>query len=386
VETLNVPGQDLGVRQRIPSLNPLYPGCPALFIQSGSTDSDIDGTADLIAREGLGLVVTVNVKHRMNRLNRLAKTIKASGGSMRHVLVDADHYSGTNRNVAPQTLSRDWIQAQFDAGCTFATTDSPYIPEGQLEALRSVLLQGKALGPNVLTVLPLHISWLTKRAHILLKEINEVGVPVALVLEHKGDPLGTHAAVDGLVEVLDAAAAAVCLLRSDISTIGAVAFGASLGAIGTTTGLRHNYATDPPKPDEKKPFIPRAAVGAYVPRCMTYRTLEKLNDAIDSDPEHQERWICLCAECGGRTMALIVTEVDAYQHSIASIAEMGDDLLGHLSDPDEMRRSWVAKCRAAQTTNDEVADETGIKWESPGFIGAWQALLPWEEPHTVISV
>lgn len=61
---------------------------------------------------------------------------------------------------------------------------------------------------------------------------------MALVLAHRNDPLGSLAAVRGLLRVL-AEIPNVVLLRTDLAAIGAVANGASLGAVGTSTSVRH---------------------------------------------------------------------------------------------------------------------------------------------------
>jgi hypothetical protein len=75
----------------------------------------------------------------------------------------------------------------------------------------------------------------------LTAEVNQHGIPVALVLEHKDDPLGPHRAVKGLIDFLAGTEAPVSMLCCDISALGTLAFGADWAAAGVRSGLRHLY-------------------------------------------------------------------------------------------------------------------------------------------------
>lgn len=368
-------------RVRFPSSNPLFAGCPALFLQTACGPSTLGAAASLVAAEETGILLTLD-----SRTTALAKALRKAVGECRAIvaaaaqdpraghaiLVDANRYSGKNRAVATaagSNLDPAWIEVQRELGLPVALTDSPYIESADHAALGSLLAEARALGQDVVAVLPLHLDWLKKDASSLVSAVNRAGAPVALVLEHADDPLGVQDAVAGLVHLLKHAEVAVALLRCDISVIGAIAFGASLGAVGTTTGLRHLY----PAKEHSSGFNGGARIGTYVPRGMVYRALETLNTAISLDQEHQERWICGCGRCYNRPLSHITDEVAAYEHALTAIADLGESIL---NAPSALHRqhAWVGECNHAQITNLEIADDTGLRWEPPKFQAAWHKL------------
>lgn len=373
--TAAVPGVDSSgpaapvARGRFPSPAPLVPGFPGLLIQTGGQTADVDNAAALVRAEGMGMVLTISSRVRKyhERLRVLARRHVRVVGPVSHVLVDAGRYTGKNRHVGTG-LSRSWIDAQRAAGLSILLTDSPFLPSGDRTTLVTILAQARTFGDGVVVVLPLDLDWLTKRAErdFLINAVNEASVPVALVLQHTGDPLGSQKSVDGLIQLLDSARVPVGLLRCDLSVIGSVAFGASFGAVGTTTGLRHLYPYKAGGGGYREPRI-----AALVANCMAYRTLEKINAAIADAPHDMPRWKCLCDYCYGRTLDCIHDEVHAYQHSLSSISLLGSRILDWASDLDR-RHSWVDECEKAQLVNIGIGDDTGITWEPPGFLGAWR--------------
>ena len=173
----------------------------------------------------------------------------------------------------------------------------------------------------------------------------------------------------GLVRLLADTLVQLCLLRSDLSVIEAVAFGASMGAVGTSTGLRHNY----PAVGDGPGFRPDPSIGALVPQSMGYRTLQKINAAIDADPDNQPRWRCNCRFCGDTVLTRIVSEVQAFQHSLAATAVLGEKILTGDSTL-KRQHAWVCACQHAQYVNLEIAAETAMSWEPPAYLAGWQKL------------
>lgn len=369
------------VYRRFASPNPLFVGCPSLFLQTKCGSADLSAAAALVAVEETGILLTLDsrTKDRTKVLRRVVAECRAviaattpdrSAGHA--VLADANRYSGKNRAVATASgpnLDPAWIAEQRTLGLPALLTDSPYIEASDHAALYAVLEEARHLGNGVLAVLPLHLDWLKKDVAGLAAAISKAGVPVALVLEHTDDPLGVHDAVAGLVTLLGTATVKIALLRCDISVIGAVAFGASFGAVGTTTGLRHLYPTK----EKSGGFNPGARIGTYVPRAMAYRALDTLNTAIALDPDHPERWNCPCRHCYNRPLSCIHDEVAAYQHSLAAIADLGEYVLNATS-PLHSQHAWLGRCSHAQITNMEIADDTGLRWDPPKFQGAWHKL------------
>lgn len=352
---------------RFPSPDPLFADCPGLFVQAKGTVDALPAVASLVREEGMGTVFTMGRgKNHQPLMKELAQAHRQVAGQIDHVLFDADRYSGQNRRVGATALDAGWIKAQRAAGVRLALTDSPYIPARDHVALVSTLAQTKGFGEGAVAVLPLSLAWLTKDVASLIAAINQAGVRVALVLEHRKDPLGVQAAVVGLVRLLDEVEVKVALLRSDLSVIGALAFGASMGAVGTSTSLRHYYPADDGGGIPRKPSI-----AAFVPWSMCYRTLQKINAAIDADPDNQQRWCCQCRFCNGALLNSIVSEVQAFQHSLAAIAILGEEILNSAT-PIERRCAWVNNCKHAEHVNHEIAADTGMSWEPPAYLAGWQ--------------
>lgn len=363
-----------GRRVRLPSPNPLFAGCPALFIQLPASGQAFHNVAPLLADEQMGAVMTVSAWDKGAALGRAAKEFLEAHPTLEHVLVDADRYSGSNRVIGAGPLSREWASRQLDAGTSMALTDSPYIPEGDEAAICSILRQAAAFRLPVVAALPCHPSWLSRpdRLDRLVELVNRYGVPVALMLEHRSDPFGVQATVQGLVDFLERSRVKVLLLRCDLSALGAVAWGASVGAFGTKTSLRHFYPLEEKKADSDKRFH-GARVGAYVPCSMSYRTLTKIGAAVAADVEHLERWACGCRSCGGAGLDMIADEVTSYRHSMASIADLAE---GILVGPDASTRqlAWVEKCRHAQIVNEEIRADLGIPWQNPAYLAGWHRI------------
>ncbi len=359
-------------RLHLPSPRALSPGCPAIFIHSDGVEDRAQAVASLCTDEGIGAVHVVGVKdaNKIHRMRRLVELHRQSGGRVEHVLFDAARYSGKNRTSGPADLDPSWVQAQLEAGVSQAMTDSPFVPEDDFDTVWSILSQTKAMGVPAIAVLPMHLSLVRKHSARLLELINKAGVPVAIMLEHAKDPLGVKAAVQGLVQVLSAEPK-VLLLRTDLSAIGAVAWGAGVGAIGTSPGRRHIF------PPPTTAIRTARHISLFVPKAMSYRKIATLNLAITRAPEHSEWWTCDCSYCHGRQLSWIATAEEAYLHSVAAVADTADEVLGNAATLPERRRSWIAHCDYSQNVNLEIEAVLGGGWPCPDLLGAWrQAMTP----------
>lgn len=198
-----------------------------------------------------------------------------------------------------------------------------------LAGLRSILARARELGEDVIACLPLHISWLADHpwSTVLEEEIRTSGVAVALVLEHKNDPLGAQKVLRGLLTLL-AAGSPVLLLRSDVSALGALCFGALAAAVGTISGLRHLH----PLSDGSTPPRP-AQVSVLVEHCLSYVGVDKVATAVQLTPDQVERWGCDCHTCNGRMMDHFATILDwedkhaaAFSHSLEILLNVHEEL------------------------------------------------------------
>jgi hypothetical protein len=156
-----------------------------LLIQAAP--GDLGAVTRLAGRQGCGLVVTGK-----DAVRACKEPWREQFG--RPVLIDRRRYSGNRRCRGTEPA----------AGAAAVLTDSGYIGQDDVESLVCVLDQSAAAGDGVVAVL-------LKR---LVSEVNAHRVPVALVLEHKQDPLGTSRAVHGLVRFLREAGVLVSPART----------------------------------------------------------------------------------------------------------------------------------------------------------------------------
>ena len=255
------------------------------------------------------------------------------------------------------------VNFQLGLGLPWALTDSGYIDENDTLALESVLGQAAALSKNrnIVAVLALSSKWLSDRSDELRRAIEKHAVPVALALGHAADPLGAKRNVAGLLHVLHSPAS-VGLIRSDLSAVGALACGASIGAIGTGSGLRHVYPVT--KGGASAPIYP----SALVPASMGLVRLDKLAEAIALSPS-ELHWQCVCDVCQSRRMDYLLTDEEVYWHNLAAASEVARQVLS--GDQGASRASWIAHCRAAQFVNLDIEASTSMNWPGPAYLGAW---------------
>lgn len=291
------------------------------------------------------------------------------------ILCDAERYKGNNRRPAQADFDSRWIVRQRHLGGP-VLTDSGYIGEGDLQGLRSILSRAVRLGDDVIACLPLHLSWLKDhdKRIVLVDQIVEHGIPVALVLEHSGDPLGVQGALRGLLRLLTIKIP-VLLLRSDVSAVGALCFGALSGAVGTTSALRHLYPTRP------NSFGRAGEVSVLVPHCLSYVGVDKVASAVQLARDQAHLWRCECDTCHGRELDYFnnIPEISekenlAFCHSFWHLLSMKEKLFRLV--PAERRTSWIEECSSAGFYHEEIGSPvSGLlyrDWKIPKFLEAWR--------------
>ena len=326
--------------------------------------STADRVAQVCAAEQLGAVYTIPRDRQGCLPSGYAKAEAAirihrhRTGSTESLLLDAQRYSGKHRTRGTEPQDLGWTAYQHRQGLAWALTDSGFIAEDDRPAMVATLEEGTRHRGQVVIAMPMHSSWLSRHADEVRRRIDATGRPVAVMLEHSDDPLGTRATVQGLLEVLQASVP-VALLRCDVSAIGALAYGAALAAVGTRTGLRHIFPLGPGRPGSGK-------IAAVVPRALAYRQLEKIREAVMADND-QTHWTCQCSRCAGVTLDGIFTEDDAFQHSLATLADLAEEVL---ASPDPVS-TWKSKCVVAQFGAIDIRQETGLDWPIPPFLKHW---------------
>lgn len=327
-----------------------------LLMQARASEGLTGGLVERCAAAGLGAIYATTKTHDMVALINRHQQLHAGP-----VLFDAERYAGKGRDGASGHLDPDWTAYQRRIGIPQPLTDSPYIAANNHARLAAVLKEG-ANQSKAITTLPLAKHWITNRADELVDQINRFGNPVALMVEDRNDPFATEAAVLGLLHVLAHADVPVLQLRCDITAIGALAFGASHAAIGTSTSRRHIWPPTGGGPTKREP-------AAYVPASMSHRSLSTIGLAIPHFSDDLRLWTCDCDFCAGATLDHIATETEAAMHSLHCLASLATKVMGN--DPTVSVRSWIEACRHALSVNQEISAKLVKNWPVPGNLKAW---------------
>lgn len=155
------------------------------------------------------------------------------------VLFDRVAYADQGLDVDPLP----WFDGQLSAGADRILTPGYWVSsepghrpfDQQIENEATLAQAHKAS-----CLLAIDYRWLTRPAQHdeMLRALQELESPIALVLGDRGDPLGHPGAVDALV-ALTKRLGGVSILRCDHGAIGALAFDATHASIGLRTNHRH---------------------------------------------------------------------------------------------------------------------------------------------------
>lgn len=339
---------------------------PHLLVHTNLKKLELAGP--ICAAENLGAVICAPQLGTRRDVTDLIRRYGSLGANGVGLVLDANRYSGKNRAIGTEGMSEAWITTQLKAGIAHPLTNAGYIPAGQHHVLHEVLQASADMGPRPIATLAIANQYLNRDNNVLIEEINNAGMTVGLMVEHRDDPFGPRANVRGLINLLTHAEVPVLLLRSDLSVIGALAWGARAGAFGTSTSLRHIFPVDagggPPG---------GASVSAIVQDTMSLNRLEKIDDAMHLLPD-DTLWNCQCTICGGRPLSWIGNADEAFSHSLSVVASLASHVLDNQLTAIQRREQWSGLCRTAQHRALELENETHGAWgEAPQFLGSWLA-------------
>ena len=155
-------------------------------------------------------------------------------------------------------------------------------------------------------------------------------------------------------------------LCSDISALGAVAFGATAAAVGVRPSLRHLY------PAGGGGFR-RGVQAVLFDPGMAFVHVDKLARGVAAMPE-DPMWSCDCMTCGGRRMdwLLYASEQEQRAHTFELLARRGDHLTSAAPGP-VREQVWRAACASAEYQFTSVA-VARVGWEVPAALRHWQRI------------
>jgi hypothetical protein len=299
---------------------------------------------------------------------KIIEYVQSVKGYREVLLADRQRYKGRRRKRAYEPFDAEWIRRQRNLGLPAIIPDSGYVAERDLQGLRLLLQRSKEVAGAV-ALLPLANWWMYGEGLTLLRaELRGADLPVALVLEHRDDPLGVLRILEGVVTLLRDGVT-MLVLRCDVSAIGLIAHGALAAAYGSRTSIRHLY----PMPQGSggggggKP-----AESAFWPAGMALHYRDLLYDAVTASPDHPQ-WICACRVCrGGRLDRLATSSIEEVrQHSASSLLDLRNQMAGVATS--DRPRWWTSRCRNAQLAHAAV-DAGPVSFPCPKALNWWQQI------------
>ena len=264
-----------------------------------------------------------------------------SAGFEGRLWLDPATYDRPEEPRAETLLGDHWQLLQDELRVEQLISPGTYVGGSDFDALGSALdVEGAwvARAGGRLS-LALHASWLTKGLDGLIGRLEQVEAPLACAFADPNDPLGHARAVQGLVDLLGSVGD-VAILRCDLGALGAVAHGASIGAIGTSSTVRHVVP-----PGQKGGGVPLdKSPSVFVSELLDY----KLGSHLDEFPREASP-TCDLTCCRGRALRRFNGEhaiAEARTHNRIAIGDASRKILE--TAPDLRPRVFTRMCIDAE--------------------------------------
>jgi hypothetical protein len=247
---------------------------------------------------------------------------------------------------AVDTLDIDgWFDEQRNAGADRLLTPGCFVGSGSGHAPFAVQIEAEASVAReygAACVLAIDYRWLTNPAQHdeMLREFETIGLPVALVLADRADPLGHPGAVDALV-ALTRRIDQLSVLRVDHGGIGALAFDAAHASIGLSTTYRHAVP-----PDVTAQAIPHDQTArVFVLDLMDWFAGSTIGGWSTVRVADRCKYSC----CQGQRIDRFLdvrrkSEADIHNRTV--LAVLAEEILS-IPDPADRRRAFGRRCFAA---------------------------------------
>lgn len=294
------------------------------------------------------------------------------------ILMDRELYA-SDRGAQTQTLftesAADAIRGQLHLGVDWLLAPSRFPSDRGVDGIGSVLEAGwqfieeaRRLAPNKPSFVPLVARFDQLRDPRWVEAALAAELPVATVFAGYADPLDTLDALEGAIELLSRSPASI-VLRCDSSAAGLVALGASAGAIGASSSVRHLY-------------LPSGRGSSGPPRRSLFvRALNNWLSAsfvrqAEADPEVDDIFACDCVVCGpsGDVRRLLRADVGEQmrdRHSVAAAVQSAKSVV----EADSPVGEWRRICETANDNYDRLR-QLGITAPGPPkALAAWQKYL-----------
>ena len=297
---------------------------------------------------------------------RAAVKLRSAGFTGR-LWLDPAAYESPQQQPGETLFGDYWRRLQEELHVEEFISPGTYVAESSLDGLGSAIeseeewveREGGRLS------LALHASWLTRGRKPLIDRLRQVGAPLALALAHRNDPLSSVGAVQGLVDLLESIED-VAILRCDLGALGAVAHGAVLGAIGTSSTVRHVVP-----PGQKAGGVPGdTSPAVFLPELLDF----KLGSHLDEFPREASP-TCDLACCWGRQLRRLNGEHAVAEARTHNMLVIGEVARGILDTPAEQRPgAFTAMCRNAEYAVAGLSREARRPLKVRPQVKAWARL------------
>jgi hypothetical protein len=283
------------------------------------------------------------------------------------LLADRQRYKGRRRKLASEPFDPNWISRQRRLGLPAILPDAGYVAAGDLTGLRQVLQRSEQI-PDAAALLALANWWMYEDGlRLLFQELRGTEVPIALVLEHRNDPLSVGRILRGVVDLLRAGVT-LMMLRCDVSALGLVANGALAAAYGSKSSIRHLY----PVTDNGGGGNNKASESALWPAGTALHYRDLLYDVVTASP-NDPRWQCHCGICVGARLdrlGMASTE-EVRQHNSASLLDLRGEMVG--LSVSGRQQWWAQRCRHAELAHTAVSSKH-VALPCPKALSLWRQM------------
>lgn len=307
---------------------------------------------------------------------RIAKEMPAEC----RVLIDAEYYKTDRDDKSEGQLlplaSEESIRQQVAAGVAcllapsrFPDDRSPDSLKRVLDAARDFIACAEQLAPTLPAFAPVVVKYDELADRRWVKLLSDAGIPVALVFAAFMDPLSDVDRLRGAIDLVQATDK-VMILRCDLSAVGLMAAGASVGAMGASSSVRHLWLPSKRPKRRKEPVL-----ALFLPAGAAWVNEVFLRQA-QAHPELDDLFGCSCVVCGPGGDLRNLFETGATRdlldrHSISAAVRLGRSVVAS----EAPLNRWKHVCENASET---FARFDALKVAGPGepqMLQAWRKAL-----------
>jgi hypothetical protein len=331
------------------------------------TQADV---AEIDPRHG-GLVVSgtragSTVGSLRNFYPTMTLLIEPASASSYQATADAPFLLENQDRLFPVTLA-DCLDGQRQAGVSRVITPSGQVDAGDSAALKAIVNQANELDdPDLLTLLVVADSWLTppwvdQLAAVVRRSRHQV---LLGLVNSADDPLSREGAVAGYAR-LAAQAPSVVMWRTDLSGIGALAYGAVAAVIGQRPSQRRYARWDArahaSRLGDKTPHV-------LLPGLLRYSRAQQMRtEWFATSPSLS----CSCRHCDGRDLDRFdksdPAHAEAYLHNL-SVMNM---LVGQCLDAQDRREWWTQQLYEARSAHLALGNRINRSVSEPRSLRNW---------------